>query len=303
MASAGGERILMKLGGRTQPLMLGDRRGPAVSSAGSAWRGLPFETHRMRPSPVRQAFETGPLAGDRGVLVILDGEIAITGRDGQRVARNVGSAGAMMILSGDALQHVEKLEGTALAAAINISPAWLERMELTERWSRMPFVHDDTVHGFARTIQGEIAGGAASGAVFADSISLALMSHITKRHGFGSGARLEGRGQLSSVQRERLRELVQENLASDLSLTSLSAEVGVGPRHFLTLFKRAFGTSPHRYVIEQRIAAAERLIRAGERDFAAIALACGFSSQSHLTTAFRASRGTTPARFLRDHAR
>src|SRR5688572_24808727 len=123
MASAGGERILMKLGGRTQPLMLGDRRGPAVSSAGSAWRGLPFETHRMRPNPVRQAFETGPLAGDRGVLVILDGEIAITGRDGQRVARNVGSAGAMMILSGDALQRVEKLEGTALAAAINISPA------------------------------------------------------------------------------------------------------------------------------------------------------------------------------------
>jgi AraC-like DNA-binding protein len=303
MASAGGERILMQLGGRTRPLMLGDRRGPDVSSAGSAWRGLPFETHRMRSSPVRQAFEIGPLAGDRGVLVILDGEIAITSRDGQRLSRSVGNAGAMMILSGDALHRVEKLEGTALAAAINISPAWLERMELTERWSRMPFMHDDTVHGFARTIQGEIAGGAASGAVFADSISLALLSHITKRHGFGNGARLEGRGQLSPVQRERLRELVQENLASDLSLTSLSDQVGVCPRHFLTLFKRAFGTSPHRYVIEQRIAAAERLIRAGERDFAAIALACGFSSQSHLTTAFRASRGTTPARFLRDHAR
>jgi len=303
MASAGGERILMKLGERTQPLVLGDRRGPGVSGAGTTWRGLPFETHRMRTSQARPAVEMGPLAGDLGVLVILDGAVQITSRDGQHVGHTTGSTGAMMILSGDAPRRFEKVEGSALAAAINVSGAWLERMELTGGWSRVSFTSDDTVHGFARTIRDEIAGGAASGPVFADSISLALLSHITRRHGFGMGARVEGRGQLSAVQRERLRELVQQNLASDLSLTSLSGEVGVSPRHFVTLFRRAFGTSPHRYVIEQRIAAAERMIRSGQRDFAAIALAVGFSSQSHLTTAFRAARGVTPGRFVREHAR
>lgn len=293
-------RILMKLAGRTQPLMLGERNGPAVRTAGTAWQGLPLEVHRMRATPQVQAVEAGPIAGDFGLLVILDGEVEIRSRDGHRVHRNTGRAGSVALLSGDAVQRFEQLVGEARAAAINVSPAWLERMELTGRWSRKSFVHDKTALCFARTMCAEIAGGASSGALFADSLSLALLNHIAARHGFGQGAAVRARGQLTAVQRERVRELVRANLSADLSLTNLSAELGISPRHFVTLFRRAFGTSPHRYVVEQRVAAAERMIRAGERDLAAIALAVGFSSQSHLTTAFRASRGTTPARFARE---
>jgi AraC-like DNA-binding protein len=295
-------RILMTLAGRTQPLVLGGPAAPSVSGASTSWRGLPFELHRMQAvptRPIREPIEAGPLAGEFGLLVILEGEVAITSRDGARCERNVGRPGSVAVLAGDALQRVEKLEGSARAAAINVPPAWLERMELSERWARRSFVHDPTVHGFVRTIRAEIAGGAGSGAAFADSISLSLLSHVAERHGFGPGTSIQTRGQLSPVQRERLREHVRANLASDLRLTSLSAEIGVSPRHFITLFRRTFGTSPHRYVLEQRLAEGERLIAAGERDLAALALSVGFSSQSHFTTAFRASRGTTPARFSR----
>lgn len=299
MQSARPARILMKLSGRTRPLMLGEHHAPSVSSASTSWLGLPFELHRMRPAPLRGPIEAGPIAGDFGLLVILDGEVELLTRDGHRLHHSSGRAGSVMVLSGDALQRFEQLKGAARAAAINVSPAWLERMELTGRWQRKTFAEDPTVLGFAHTIRDELASGAGSGAVFADSISLALLSHVSERHGFGAGARSRSRGQLSGAQRERLRELIRANLGTELSLTRLSSEVGISPRHFVTLFRRAFGTSPHRYVLEQRLAAGQRLIEAGERDLAAIALAVGFSSQSHFTTAFRCSRGITPARYAR----
>jgi AraC family transcriptional regulator len=299
MQSISGERIHMQIEGRTRPLSMGERREPVVSGASSAWQGLPFEVHRMRSVRSRETIETGPLPSDYGLLVVLEGEIEISSRDDGRLVRENGREGSITMLAGNALRRFEELKGHANTAAINISPAWLERAELAERLQRMGFVQDETVLGMVRAIREEVARGVPSGPLFAESISVALLQHVVDRYGVSGRARPKLRGQLSSGQRARLVEHVRANLATDLSLGSLSTEIGVSPRHFLTLFRRAFGTSPHRYVLEQRVEASERLIAEGERDLAAIALAVGFSSQSHLTTAFRAARGLTPARFAR----
>ncbi len=293
------ERIWMQIAGRTRPLSLGQGKEPVLSSAGSEWQGLRFELHRMQPVQSYQPVETGPMPGDFGLLVILEGEIELHSRDDGRLARETGRQGSIAILDGDALRRFERLEGGARAAAINISPAWLERAELTDRLQRMKFVQDETVRRMTLAISDEVAAGVPSGSAFAEAMSLALLDHVFDRYGVSGRRRRPVRGRLSASQQARLGEHVRANLAADLSLTSLAAEVGISPRHFVTLFRRAFGTSPHRYVLEQRVGAGERLIAQGERDLAAIALTVGFSSQSHFTTAFRAARGITPARFAR----
>jgi AraC family transcriptional regulator len=293
------ERIQMRIEGRTRPLSMGERREPVVSGASSAWQGLPFEVHRMRAVRSRETIETGPLPSDYGLLVVLEGEIEISSRDEGRLVRESGREGSITMLAGNALRRFEELKGHANTAAINISPAWLERAELAERLQRMRFVQDETVLGMVRAIREEVARGVPSGPLFAESISIALLQHVVDRYGATGRARPKLRGQLSTGQKARLTEHVRANLATDLSLATLSTEIGVSPRHFVTLFRRAFGTSPHRFVLEQRVEAGEQRIAQGERDLAAIALAVGFSSQSHFTTAFRAARGVTPARFAR----
>jgi AraC-like DNA-binding protein len=60
---------------------------------------------------------------------------------------------------------------------------------------------------------------------------------------------------------------------------------------------------PHRWLMHRRIARAKDLIRRGEDAFAGIALACGFSDQSHLTRAFAKATGLTPGRWRKMHAR
>ena len=51
--------------------------------------------------------------------------------------------------------------------------------------------------------------------------------------------------------------------------------------------------------MQRRIAHAEKLLSANELGVAEVALACGFSSQAHLTLAFRKQTGLTPAEYRR----
>lgn len=86
-------------------------------------------------------------------------------------------------------------------------------------------------------------------------------------------------------------------MQDDLSLVALAALCGLRPRQFGALFTRAFGATPHRYVLQRRLALGARLLGSGQLEIADVAIRAGFCSQSHFTTAFRRSYGVTPARY------
>lgn len=79
--------------------------------------------------------------------------------------------------------------------------------------------------------------------------------------------------------------------------TALAAVADLSPYHFARAFKRSVGSSPHRYVLRRRIERAKYHLAAGELSLAAVALACGFGSQSHFSAHFRAATGLTPRQF------
>jgi AraC family transcriptional regulator len=110
------------------------------------------------------------------------------------------------------------------------------------------------------------------------------------------------RGGLAPLARRRLRDHIEAHLDDALPLAGLAALADLSEFHFLRCFAESFGLAPHAYVLRRRIARAERLIRNGD-SIAQAALACGFSSQSHLTRAFKDATGVTPARWRRDASR
>jgi AraC family transcriptional regulator len=57
--------------------------------------------------------------------------------------------------------------------------------------------------------------------------------------------------------------------------------------------------SPHQYLVDLRLAQAERLLVESELSIAEVAFGCGFSSQSHLTTVMRRHKNMTPAQIRR----
>jgi AraC family transcriptional regulator len=80
---------------------------------------------------------------------------------------------------------------------------------------------------------------------------------------------------------------VRERLGEDIRLAELAALIGISPRHFSLLFRRAFGMPPYRYVLSQRLAEGARRLAAGPVDLAQLSADLGFCSQSHFSAAFR----------------
>jgi len=97
----------------------------------------------------------------------------------------------------------------------------------------------------------------------------------------------------------RVREKVEANLDTDLSLGSLAQETGYSRAHFLRMFRAATGVTPHQYVLGLRLMRAQDYLRRRDTSIIDIALSCGFSSQSHMTSVFRQRLETTPAEFRR----
>ena len=133
--------------------------------------------------------------------------------------------------------------------------------------------------------------------LYVDHLGRLFGLRVLRRH---VGRDVPGVGRQPEILAPRMRrvmDLIDAALEEDLGLDRLAREAGVGAHAFAAAFRRALGVSPHRYVLERRIERAKTLLRDRETPLAEIALQCGFSSQSHLTTTFRRLVGQTPKAF------
>jgi AraC family transcriptional regulator len=98
----------------------------------------------------------------------------------------------------------------------------------------------------------------------------------------------------------RIRDRIEAELDTELSLASLAKESGYSRAHFLRMFRAATGLTPHQYVLERRLSTAQQLLREPKMSLADIALKCGFSSQTHMNDVFRKRLGFTPLEYRRN---
>lgn len=168
------------------------------------------------------------------------------------------------------------------------------RFDLATRYA----VRDDTLVNAIHTLADEIQQEFPNGTLYAEGLSLMIVGWLSRHHaGKPAPVRPPAR-QLSPAQQARVREFVDSRLDDDLSVERMAAEVGISPFHFSRLFSASFGLTPHRYVLQMRVARAADLLRAArQRPLADIALAVGFASQAHLTCAFKSHMGQTPGRW------
>jgi AraC family transcriptional regulator len=94
-----------------------------------------------------------------------------------------------------------------------------------------------------------------------------------------------------------VRECVDETWDAPPSVRALAREVGVHPVYLAREFRRWFGSSITDRVRRHRVRAAAGLLAGSKVSISHIALAAGFTDQSHLTRVFAAELGTTPGRF------
>ncbi len=157
---------------------------------------------------------------------------------------------------------------------------------------------DDALVRAIFSLADEMQQGFPNGKIYAEGMSLMIIGWLGRYHARKPALPDSQVRGLSASQQEKVRELVDTYLDSDLSVECMAAEVGISPFHFSRLFRVSFGMPPYHYVLQMRIARAAYLLRSErQRTVADIALEVGFASQAHLTHAFKQHMGETPARW------
>jgi AraC family transcriptional regulator len=95
----------------------------------------------------------------------------------------------------------------------------------------------------------------------------------------------------------RVRELLDDRFAENLTHEAVAAAVGIHPIHLARVFRHHCGCTLGDYARKLRVDYAARKLVSTDEPLARIACDAGFADQSHFTRSFKRQIGMTPAAF------
>jgi AraC-like DNA-binding protein len=122
------------------------------------------------------------------------------------------------------------------------------------------------------------------------------------RHGTRSprGRRLAG-GEAAPTNVEQMAGFVARKYRDPIGLEEVAGAVGLHPDYAATLFRKTFGVTPTRFILQHRIMHAQRELVTGDGKILQVALDAGFGSLSRFNAAFRAFCGCSPRQYRTMH--
>jgi len=209
--------------------------------------------------------------------------------------------GDITIVAPGACRRWEISHGTDNAVVIVLPGSLLETIagELHIEPSRInirSLVHlrDHQMESVCWALKADLETACTSGALYTDSLITALTARVISRY---SSATLPGaphRRGMSGSELRRLLDWLEENLARDVSLSTIAACSGFSRSHLNATFRQAMGIPLHEYVVRRRVDRAKELLVNGRLSITQIALECGFSHPSHMARHMRRILGSSP---------
>ena len=99
----------------------------------------------------------------------------------------------------------------------------------------------------------------------------------------------------------RAKDMADARYFEPLEVDDLAAAAGLSKAHFSREFRRAFGESPHAYLLTRRLERAAALLRTTDRSVADICLSVGLQSIGSFTTSFTRTFGRPPTAYRTEH--
>ncbi|MEM9491372.1 MAG: AraC family transcriptional regulator [Myxococcota bacterium] len=224
------------------------------------------------------------------MTLVLDGAFTET----QASRRLVADKFSLLIKPAD-LVHVDHIEPSGVRSIlIEVRSPQREKYSLLGEFFETPCVHRNAaIKTLARTIHQELERAEE------DKLSRLMLEGLTLQL-FSEAARVKcssRRHQRPPRWLQRVIDYVNDSPTDDLSLTTIAQRAGVHPSHLSRVFRQHHGCSIGQYARRIRLEHAARLLRETDKALCEIASVCGFSDQSHFTSAFKRWSGSTPGRY------
>lgn len=271
------------------------------SSVALGWQGITVELHSLPKSEYPEHYVQGHRLAimRRGKPITYEWK-----QDGNWKSRQTYPGTFFLQSHGDlnAPRWFEPFE----IIAISLAPSFVARCFQNTinsnllRFQERRAEYDPNIAQFAAYFEAELLKNSYGGTLYGESLALAFSLYLLERHSESSIPLPRPRGKLSSLQLREVIEYIHTYLGSELSLTELASQLKLSPFHFSRLFKQSLGLSPHKYVLQNRIERAKKLITASRNlPLSDIALQTGFYDQTHFGKAFKKYVGVSPKTFLR----
>jgi AraC-like DNA-binding protein len=95
----------------------------------------------------------------------------------------------------------------------------------------------------------------------------------------------------------RAKDLADARYSERLGVDDMAGAAGLSRAHFSREFRRAFGESPHHYLLTRRLERAASLLRMTDWTVGEICVAVGLQSLGSFTTSFKRTYGQTPTEY------
>jgi AraC-like DNA-binding protein len=142
-----------------------------------------------------------------------------------------------------------------------------------------------------------VACGCTPDALQEAALEVAAAALTTTHATTGLGRRTSFRNERAVM---RAARYIESHYAESCTLDELAAQADMSSFHFLRVFRRVTGQTPHRHVLATRLRRAAQRLRASRDRITDIASATGFGDLSHFNASFRYYFGTTPGAYRKD---
>ena len=95
----------------------------------------------------------------------------------------------------------------------------------------------------------------------------------------------------------RAKDLVDARYREPLDVPALARAAHLSSAHFSREFRRAFGETPHQYLLTRRLERAAALLRNTDHSVASICFEVGLTSVGSFTTSFTRTYGKSPTAY------
>ncbi len=156
---------------------------------------------------------------------------------------------------------------------------------------------DPAVYEIVHMLAEEVRPGGARAPIYSASLGLALLGHVLRGCPPAQQRNAVVDAGLSPQRLARSRQYIENRLGGDLTVAEIAGAVDMSVFHFARAFKQSTGKTPHAYVLERRIAAAQSLVLNTTRPLNEISSELGFSNPSHFSAVFGRLTGTSPSAY------
>lgn len=135
--------------------------------------------------------------------------------------------------------------------------------------------------------------------LYVDQLGFAIGTYLVEHYGNARVATPKTNRLLSQRSLAMAKEMLAAQIDGDLSIADIADACRLSRSHFTRAFRDTTGQAPYQWLMALRLERARTLLRDTALPLAQVAIACGFSDQSHFTHAFSRALGVSPGNWRR----